>query len=72
MTPDDPDVESKAAVGIGCLSIRLTTRQFFAVGEKTAMQPLNRLDPGLPLSADLAERHGFEYYRHGHRRSSPR
>src|SRR5262249_27632214 len=28
-------------------------------------QALDRLDPGLPLSPGRAERHGFEYYRHG-------
>jgi hypothetical protein len=26
---------------------------------------LDRLDPVLPLSPGRAERHGFEYYRHG-------
>ena len=35
------------------------------VGEKTAIQALDRLDPVLPLSPGRAERHGFEYYRHG-------
>ena len=33
--------------------------------EKTAVQALDRLDPVLPLSPGRAERHGFEYYRHG-------
>ena len=33
--------------------------------EKTAIQALDRLDPVLPLSPGRAERHGFEYYRHG-------
>jgi transposase len=37
----------------------------FAVDEKTAIQALDRLDPILPLSPGRAERHGFEYYRHG-------
>jgi DDE superfamily endonuclease len=37
----------------------------FCVDEKTAIQPLDRLDPVLPLSPERAERHGFEYYRHG-------
>jgi hypothetical protein len=36
-----------------------------AVDEKTAIQALDRLDPVLPLSPGRAERHGFEYYRHG-------
>jgi hypothetical protein len=35
------------------------------VDEKTALQALDRLDPVLPLSPGRAERHGFEYYRHG-------
>jgi hypothetical protein len=33
--------------------------------EKTAIQALDRLDPVRPLSPGRAERHGFEYYRHG-------
>jgi transposase len=37
----------------------------FCVDEKTAIQALGRLDPVLPLSPGRAERHGFEYYRHG-------
>jgi len=37
----------------------------FCVDEKTAIQALDRLVPVLPLSPGRAERHGFEYYRHG-------
>src|SRR6266852_620300 len=37
----------------------------FCVDEKTAIQALDRIDPILPLSPGRAERHGFEYYRHG-------
>ena len=37
----------------------------FCVDEKAAIQALDRLDPALPLSPGRAERHGFEYYRHG-------
>ena len=37
----------------------------FCVDEKTAIQALDRLDPVLPLSPGRAERHGFEYFRHG-------
>jgi len=33
--------------------------------EKSAIQALDRRDPVLPLSPGRAERHGFEYYRHG-------
>jgi hypothetical protein len=39
--------------------------QCFCVDEKTAIQALDRLDPVLPLSPGRAERHGFEYFRHG-------
>jgi DDE superfamily endonuclease len=37
----------------------------FCVDEKSAIQALDRLDPDLPMSPGRAERHGFEYYRHG-------
>ena len=37
----------------------------FCVDEKTSIQALDRLDPVLPLAPGRAERHGFEYYRHG-------
>ena len=39
----------------------------FSVDEKTALQPLDRTVPVLPMSPGRAERHGFEYYRHGAR-----
>jgi transposase len=35
------------------------------VDEKTAIQALDRTDRCLPLSPGRAERHGFEYVRHG-------
>jgi transposase len=59
MTSDDPDFESKAADIIG-LYMKPPS-----VDEKTAIQALDRLDPVLPISPGRAERHGFEYYRHG-------
>lgn len=37
----------------------------FCVDEKTAIRALDRRDPILPLSPGRAERHGFEYVRHG-------
>jgi transposase len=37
----------------------------FCVDEKTHIQALDRKDPVLPLSPGRAERHGFEYFRHG-------
>jgi transposase len=42
-----------------------TNAVVFCVDEKTAIQALDRLDPVLPLSPGRAERHGFEYFRHG-------
>jgi len=40
-------------------------RLFSASMRKLPFQALDRLDPVLPLSQGRAERHGFEYYRHG-------
>jgi hypothetical protein len=37
----------------------------FCVDEKSAIQALDRLDAVLAMSPGRAERHGFEYYRHG-------
>lgn len=37
----------------------------FCVDEKTTIQALDRKDPVMPLSPGRAERHGFEYFRHG-------
>ena len=37
----------------------------FCVDEKTAIQALDRRDRRLPFSPGRAERHGFEYIRHG-------
>jgi MacB-like periplasmic core domain len=34
-------------------------------GTTSAIQPLDRLDSVLPMFTGRAERHGFEYYRHG-------
>jgi transposase len=65
MQSDDPDFESKAADVIGLYLNPPDHAVVFAVDEKTAIQALDRLDPVLPLSPGRAERHGFEYYRHG-------
>jgi hypothetical protein len=65
MQSDDPDFESKAADIIGLYVNPPDHAAVFAVDEKTAIQALDRLDPVLPLSPGRAERHGFEYYRHG-------
>jgi transposase len=62
---DDPDFESKAADIIALYLRPPDHAAVFCVDEKTAIQALDRLDPVLPLSPGRAERHGFEYYRHG-------
>jgi transposase len=65
MMSDDPDFETKAADIIGLYMSPPQHAAVFCVDEKTAIQALDRLDPVLPLSPGRAERHGFEYYRHG-------
>lgn len=65
MTSDDPDFEKKAADIIGLYVKPPQHAAVFSVDEKTSIQALDRLDPVLPLSPGRAERHGFEYYRHG-------
>jgi transposase len=65
MVSDDPDFESKAADIIGLYLNPPQHAAVFCVDEKTAIQALDRLDPVLPLSPGRAERHGFEYHRHG-------
>jgi transposase len=65
MTSDDPDFESKAVDIIGLYLNPPRHAAIFCVDEKTAIQALDRLDPVLPLSPGRAERHGFEYHRHG-------
>ena len=65
LASDDPDFESKAADVIGLYLNPPQHAAVFCVDEKSAIQALDRLDPVLPLSPGRAERHGFEYYRHG-------
>jgi transposase len=65
MTSDDPDFEAKAADVIGLYLYPPHHAAVFCVDEKTAIQALDRTDPMLPLSPGRAERHGFEYVRHG-------
>lgn len=62
---NDPDFQTKAADIIGLYLKPPVNAAVFCVDEKTAIQALDRLDPVLPLSPGRAERHGFEYYRHG-------
>lgn len=65
MASDDPAFERKAADVIGLYLHPPQHAAVFCVDEKTAIQALDRLDPVLPLSPGRAERHGFEYFRHG-------
>lgn len=65
MRSNDPEFERKAADVIGLYVNPPQHAAVFSVDEKTAIQALDRLDPVLPLSPGRAERHGFEYYRHG-------
>ena len=65
MASDDPNFEQKAADVLGLYLKPPQHAVVFAADEKTAIQALDRLDPVLPLSPGRAERHGFEYYRHG-------
>jgi transposase len=61
----DPAFETKATDVIGLYLNPPQHAAVFCIDEKTAIQALDRLDPVLPLSPGRAERHGFEYYRHG-------
>lgn len=61
----DPDFETKAADIIGLYLDPPAHAAVFCVDEKTAIQALDRTLPVLPLSPGRAERHGFEYIRHG-------
>lgn len=61
----DPDFERKAADVIGLYLHPPRHAAVFCLDEKTSLQALDRLDPVLPLSPGRAERHGFEYARHG-------
>src|SRR5882672_9698125 len=65
MRSTDPEFETKAADVIGLYVQPPQHAAVFCLDEKTAIQALDRLDPVLPLSPGRAERHGFEYYRHG-------
>jgi transposase len=65
MQSNDPDFETKAADVIGLYLKPPLNAAVFCVDEKSAIQALDRFDPVLPLSPGRAERHGFEYFRHG-------
>ena len=65
MRSTDPAFETKAADVIGLYLNPPQHAAVFCLDEKTAIQAQDRLDPVLPLSPGRAERHGFEYQRHG-------
>ena len=65
MASNDPDFEQKATDIIALYMNPPQHAAVFCVDEKSAIQALDRLDPVLPLSPGRAEKHGFEYYRHG-------
>jgi len=65
LASNDPEFEAKAADVIGLYLNPPQHAAVFSVDEKTAIQALDRKDPVLPLSPGRAERHGFEYFRHG-------
>lgn len=65
MASNDPAFEQKAAEIIGLYLNPPQHAAVFCIDEKSAIQALDRLDRRLPLSPGRAERHGFEYYRHG-------
>ncbi|SAL86449.1 putative transposase [Caballeronia terrestris] len=65
MVSNNPDLETKAADGIGLYLNPPTHAVVFCVDEKTAIQALDRKDRMLPLSPGRAENHGFEYKRNG-------
>lgn len=65
MASDDPEFEQKPADVLGLYLHPPQHAAVFCVDEKTAIQALDRKDPVLPFSPGRAERHGFEYIRHG-------
>jgi transposase len=65
MASNDPQFEDKTAAIIGLYLNPPQNAAVFCVDEKSAIQALDRLDRRLPLSPGRAEKHGFEYYRHG-------
>ncbi len=65
MASPDPDFEAKAADILGLYLKPPQHAAVFCVDEKTAIQALDRRDPILSFSPWRAERHGFEYVRHG-------
>jgi len=65
MASNDPQFEQKAAAIISLYLNPPHSAAVFCIDEKSTIQALDRLDRRLPLSPGRAEKHGFEYYRHG-------
>ena len=65
LASNDPAFEQKAAAIIGLYLKPPQHAAVFCIDEKSAIQALDRHDRRLPLSPGRAERHGFEYFRHG-------
>ena len=56
---------AKQPTSSGCICIRRNMQRCSAWMRSRPFKRLDRLDPVLPMSPGRAERHGFEYYRHG-------
>ena len=62
------EFEQKAAAIIALYLNPPRNAAVFCVDEESTIQALDRRDRRLPLSPGRAEKHGFEYYRHGTKR----
>src|SRR6516164_2185875 len=58
-------LKRRRPTSLACILSRRSRLQCSVSTLKSAIQALDRLDPVLPLSPGRAERHGFEYFRHG-------
>ena len=61
----DPDFEAKAKAILGLYLNPPENAVVVCVDEKTAIQALDRTQPGLPMRAGRPERQSVEYVRHG-------
>jgi len=65
MASPDPDFEAKAKAILGLYLNPPENAVVVCVDEKTAIQALDRTQPGLPMRAGQPERQTVEYVRHG-------
>lgn len=65
MASPDPDFETKAKAILGLYLNPPEKAVVVCVDEKTAIQALDRTQPGLPMRAGRPERQSVEYVRHG-------